>query len=312
MTKLIIVSGPSGVGKNTLVDVVLANYPNVQYFKKDTTRDERPDDRDAEANFRTQEKYDERKSKHRIALPYEVRGKDYGLPVESFAELKDNPRIICLSNFDLIESLSEAFDTTTVYVTAPADTIKQRLNLRKDSDEQRKKSIESVEKHLQDYEKSKKLFDYEITNGDDLKAAQSEMIEVFKEEVLPHRRMYNFLLPSNGEIQWSAQNALDNETGSIGNLISLPSYDEIEKKLTDAMQPFYFGRGIQPIGRTIMHGPVTVAFYAHKDRERKNIAYGSFELQGPKNDLAKTSALLEELFPELQKYGHRQVRMENK
>ena len=139
MTKLLIVSGPSGVGKNTLVDAVLSEYPHIQYFKKDTTRNKRPDDRDAEANFRTQTEYDERRSKHRIALPYEVREKDYGLPVESFAELKDNPRIVCLSNFDLIESLREAFDTTTVYVKAPIDAIKQRLTQRQDTDEQRRK-----------------------------------------------------------------------------------------------------------------------------------------------------------------------------
>ena len=194
MTKLIIVSGPSGVGKNTLVDAVLAEYPNIQYFKKDTTRDKRPDDRDAEANFRTQGEYDERRSKHRIALPYEVREEDYGLPVESFAELKDDPRIVCLSNFDLIESLSEAFDTTTVYVKAPVEVIKQRLIQREDTDEQRKKSIESVEKHLQGYEKSRELFDYEITNGEDLSVAKKEMIEVIKEELSPHRKIYHGFL----------------------------------------------------------------------------------------------------------------------
>jgi guanylate kinase len=311
MTKLVIVSGPSGVGKNTLVDAVLAQYPKIQYFKKDTARDKRPDDRDTEANFLTNEEYDERRAKHRIALPYEVRGKGYGLPVESFAELKDDPRIVCLSNFDLITSLRDAFDTTTVYVKAPVDAIKNRLTLRQDTDEQRRRSIESVEPHLLGYENFRDLFDYEITNGVDLQAAQEKMIEVIKEEVLPHRRMYNFLLPSNGETQWSAQHELDNEIGSVGDLKALPTYDEIEVKLNDAMQSFYFGSGIVPVGHVIMHGPVTVAFYAKKDRERDNVECGSFELQGPKNDLAKTGALLEQLFPELQNSKYRQVRMED-
>ena len=56
--------------------------------------------------------------------------------------------------------------------------------------------------------------------------------EVINEEVLPHRRMYNFLLPDDGT-QFGAQCELDNEMGSSGNLKSLPPYDKIRDKLKD-------------------------------------------------------------------------------
>jgi guanylate kinase len=309
MEKLIIISGPSGVGKNTLADIVIKEFPEFQYFKKITTRDKRPSDRDDEMFFLTQEEFNIEKEKYKVILPYEVRGRDYGFPVSHFGELKNSPRIICLSDFDLISSLYEAFNTTTVYVKAPIDAIKDRLTLRQDTDEQRRRSIESVESHLMDYKKFRDLFDYEITNGTDLKAAQDEMIEVIKKERLPYRGMYNFLLPTRRETQSSAQYELDNELGSIGNLKSLPTYDEIITKLENTMQPFYYGRSIYPVGFNFRHGPVTVVFYSHKDKERDNIAYGSFELQGPKKDITKTCVLIEELFPELNKNDYRQVRM---
>jgi guanylate kinase len=306
MSQLIVVSGPSGVGKNTLVDAVISNYPDIEYFKKVATRDRRPDDRDSEIDFLSLDEYQGLRANHRIALPYTLRGKDYGLPVTSFAKLKTGPKVACLGDFQLVKSLQEAFDTTTVYVTAPIDVIRKRLEGREDTPEQRAKSIEAGPKHLSDYERFKELFDYEITNGDDLQAAQDQLIEIIREEVLPHRRMYNFLMPFGDSLEGESQRELDEEGGFY---TSLPTFSEVTKKLEGVMQAFYFGRGLQPIAYMFMHGPVTMAVYARRDRERENIAEGSFELQGPKKKLAETGALLEELFPELKKYDHRQVRM---
>lgn len=288
MSKLIIVSGPSGVGKNTLVDVVLANYPMIQYFKKETTRIRRPDDRNAEANFLTKDEYNERRSRHRIALPYKVRGEDYGLPVESFAQLKDDPRIVCLSNFDLIKSLSEAFDTTTVYVTAPIDVIIQRLKQRQDTPEQRRRSIESVAEHLQSYDRFRELFDYEITNGDDLQAAKNRIMGVIKEEIAPHRKIYSGFLLNEYEFD------------------NIPNPQEIAERLkgiaTLSMSVEVPQRGAyQFVGDSI-----GLKLYTHEDNERKGVFYGRLILEGPKKNVAKTAALLEELFPALSKYNCRQ------
>jgi guanylate kinase len=306
MSQLIVVSGPSGVGKNTLVDAVISNYPSIEYFKKVATRDRRPDDRDTEIDFLSLGEYQELRSRHGVALPYRLRDNDYGLPVTSFAELKTGPKVACLGDFQLVKSLQEAFDTTTVYVTAPIDVIGERLEGREDTPEQRAKSIEAGPKHLSDYERFKELFDYEITNGDDLQAAQEQLIEIIREEVLPHRRMYNFLLPSRNKLFGEAQIELDEEGGFY---TSLPTFSEMKETLESEIPAFYFGSGLQPIAHMFMHGPVTIAFYTSKDRERENVANGSFELQGPKKKLAETGALLERLFPELKKYEHRQVRM---
>ncbi|HLD72161.1 MAG TPA: hypothetical protein VJA23_01100 [Candidatus Nanoarchaeia archaeon] len=306
MSQLLIICGPSGVGKNTLTDAIIREYPYLKYFRKITTRDKRPDDRDTEARFVTGGEYEGLRLQHRIALPYEIRSNNYGLPVDSFADLKNGPRIVCLGDFQLIQSLHDAFDTTTVYVTAPIDLIIKRLEAREDTLPQRQKSIEAVPTHLKDYDRFKKLFDYEITNGVDLKAAQEKLLDIVREEILSHRLIYNFLMPRSESDQRQAQKELNQEGNGYQ---SLPTFDNIKQRLEKAMTPFYVGRGIHPLHYSFMHGPIILSFYGSKDRERSQVAFGSFELQGPKKKLAKTGDLLKELFPELEEYGSRQVRV---
>jgi len=152
----------------------------------------------------------------------------------------------------------------------------------------------------------KKLFDYEITNGVDLKAAQEKLLDIVREEILSHRLIYNFLMPRSESDQRQAQKELNQEGNGYQ---SLPTFDNIKQRLEKAMTPFYVGRGIHPLHYSFMHGPIILSFYGSKDRERSQVAFGSFELQGPKKKLAKTGDLLKELFPELEEYGSRQVRV---
>ena len=148
--------------------------------------------------------------------------------------------------------------------------------------------------------------DYKITNGIDLKAAQEKLLDIVKEEILPHRLIYNFLMPRSESDQRQAQKELNQEGNGYQ---SLPTFDNIKQRLEKAMTPFYVGRGIHPLHYSFMHGPIILSFYGSKDRERSQVAFGSFELQGPKKKLAKTGDLLKELFPELEEYGSRQVRV---
>jgi len=312
MYPLLILSGPSGVGKSTLADAVIEENSNIGYFRKITTRDKRPYDRDAEASFVTQKEYDELRSQHKIVFSYEIKGHDYGIPIDSFADLKNGPRIACLGNFQLIQSLYDAFNATTIYVTAPIEDIIERIKKREDTPEQRQKSIDACPKHLSDYERFKELFEYEITNGDNLKVAQEELLDIVNEKILPHRSIYNFLMPKSEREQREAQNELDKEARfnrSSSPLKSLPTFTEMRKRLEEAMTPFYVGRGFRPLHYSFMHGPVTLSLYRSREKERNYVDFGSFELQGPKNKLAETKLLLEELFPELIEYRSKRFRM---
>ncbi len=48
---LFVVSGPSGAGKDTLVDALLTRMPRVRYSVSATTRAPRPDEREGEHYF---------------------------------------------------------------------------------------------------------------------------------------------------------------------------------------------------------------------------------------------------------------------
>ncbi|HEY1868672.1 MAG TPA: guanylate kinase, partial [Candidatus Cybelea sp.] len=48
---LFVVSGPSGAGKDTLVEGLRANRPSLRYSVSATTREARPEERDGEHYF---------------------------------------------------------------------------------------------------------------------------------------------------------------------------------------------------------------------------------------------------------------------
>ena len=210
MSHLFIVSGPSGVGKNTLIDYAIEESPGLGYFPKIVCRDKRPDDRDEEARFVSEQKYDELVGKKQIALPYTLRGKKYGLPVSSLASLKEYTRICALGDFELVKALRDSFETTTIYVEANLETIAQRVNSRQDTSEQKAKSIESGPKHLIDYQqKWRDIFDYELHNGEDLQKAQNELLRIVREETEHTVHQYNFLTAGGGNNQTQAQEELN-------------------------------------------------------------------------------------------------------
>ena len=290
MSQLIIVSGPSGVGKNTLVDVISSRFPHIKYFKKDTTRTKRPDDRDAEANFLSQEEFDAKKAKFGIALEYRVRGKDYGLPMDSFAELKEEPRVICLSDFELIKALQNSFDTITMYIKAEEKDIIQRLKDRKDTEEQRAKSIKSVAKHLQAYKNYKELFDYEIINGDNLDVSYFQMMKIMHNEV--EEKILNY----NISINLPKRTSSPLITQAIDSVLNKHNI----AKLLEG------GRNFETSNGGIAHELVgdgviirTVRYPIEEDRIYK----ARVSIRGLRRKILKASYAMEENIPELKKFA---------
>jgi guanylate kinase len=78
---LFVVSGPSGAGKDTLVDAVLARMPRLQYSVSATTRAPRPGEREGEHYFFvTREAFEARQAVGGFLESREYNGHLYGTP----------------------------------------------------------------------------------------------------------------------------------------------------------------------------------------------------------------------------------------
>ncbi|HTX60300.1 MAG TPA: guanylate kinase [Verrucomicrobiae bacterium] len=78
---LFVVSGPSGAGKDTLVEALRARTPRLRYSISATTRKPRPEERDGEHYFfLTQHEFDRRASSGGLLEWKEYNGNLYGTP----------------------------------------------------------------------------------------------------------------------------------------------------------------------------------------------------------------------------------------
>jgi guanylate kinase len=78
---LVVVSGPSGAGKDTLFDALRAQRPSLRYSVSATTRAPRPDERDGEHYFfLSREEFERRRSAGGFLEWREYNGNLYGTP----------------------------------------------------------------------------------------------------------------------------------------------------------------------------------------------------------------------------------------
>jgi guanylate kinase len=78
---LFVVSGPSGAGKDTLVEALLGNLPRLRYSISATTRAPRPDERDEEHYFFvSKEEFERRRDAGAMLETREYNGNLYGTP----------------------------------------------------------------------------------------------------------------------------------------------------------------------------------------------------------------------------------------
>ena len=80
--QLIVLSGPSGVGKSTVVKALLQYKPKIQFSVSATTRPKRPDEEEGKSYFFvTREKFEEMLQEDALLEHAEYAGNYYGTPV---------------------------------------------------------------------------------------------------------------------------------------------------------------------------------------------------------------------------------------
>jgi hypothetical protein len=88
----------------------------------------------------------------------------------------------------------------------------------------------------------------------------------------------------------------------------MPGRSEMAERLKDIAKLSMFIENSSKGVYQFVGDSIGIKLYVNEDKERKGVFYGRFVLEGPKNNVAKTALLLEERFPALSKYGHKQER----
>ncbi len=178
--KLIVVSGPSGAGKDTLIQAALEAIPELTLIASATTREPRKGEVDGKDHvFLSREEFERWTDEDRLLEWAEYSGNLYGTPKQSVQELLDSGRSVILRiELQGARQVKERRpDAVMVFVRAPSlEETRRRLESRATE------TSESVESRMATAVKevaARDEFDYEIVNAD-REQASSEMIEIME------------------------------------------------------------------------------------------------------------------------------------
>lgn len=179
---LLVVSGPSGVGKGTLVDRLIAARPDCSLSISATTRARRPHETDSvEYFFLSREEFERRREAGHFLESAEVHGQLYGTPRAFVEERLGEGRIVVLE-VDVQGGASirrSDRSAVSVFVSPPSiDALRQRLlgrgTDRADVVEQRLRNAPAEMAQMLEY-------DYVVLN-DDLELATARIVAIVDAE----------------------------------------------------------------------------------------------------------------------------------
>ena len=191
--RLIIISGPSGSGKDTIIKNVLSRLPEVKFSISSITRPMREGEVEGEKyNFVSRE-YFEDMIKNNLLLEYNnYIGNYYGTPRKPIDDAIENgEEIIIEVDTNGAANIRKLVDgTISVFIMPPSiEELRRRLSSRAtDSDEVIEKRMRSAIEEIA----CAKDYDYIVVN-DDLDTAVDDFIDVIKADRLKTERK-NYLI----------------------------------------------------------------------------------------------------------------------
>ena len=180
--KLFVISGPSGVGKNTLLNAVVARSERVRYSISATSRAMRPGEVDGKSYyFVTKEQFRELIQNDSLLEYAEYVGNYYGTPIQPIRESIE-AGVDIVMDVDVVGALKikkRLPAAVLVFVTAPSFTaLRDRLLHR--GDVAPDVMAERLERARWEYEQAPK-YDYIILN-DEVEHAVSELMAIMTAE----------------------------------------------------------------------------------------------------------------------------------
>ena len=140
-SKLFVISGPSGVGKDTILNQMKKIYPSNHYVVTVTTRKKRVNEIDGKDYFFvTNEKFQDMIDSNEFLEWATVYNNNYGVPKNQvFLALSENKNVIIKADIQGAKTIKNTIDgTTTIFINPPdisklADHLSSRMSESKES-----------------------------------------------------------------------------------------------------------------------------------------------------------------------------------
>jgi len=179
---LFVLSGPSGVGKGTVLEALMKNFKEVEYSVSATTRERRPGEIDGEDYFFiSEERFKELKKNDKFIESAKVHNNYYGTPKKyvdrTLAEGKD---IILEIDIQGAKQVKEKYPNAVfIFLKPPSiEELKNRLQKRNtENDKTKKVRLKNAKTEIQEISE----YDYTILN-DEVENAVSELKRVILKE----------------------------------------------------------------------------------------------------------------------------------
>ncbi len=179
---LFVFSGPSGVGKGTVLDRLFEKYDGVEYSISMTTRSPREHETDGEDYyFVSKEKFEEIKEENGFIEWACVHGNYYGTPKKFVIKALEEGRDIVLEiDIQGAKQVRETFpDSVFIFLEPPSfSALEERLaNRDSETNETKKIRLENAREEIEEAS----MYDYRVVN-DDIDRAVEELIQIFEKE----------------------------------------------------------------------------------------------------------------------------------
>ena len=177
---LVVVSGPSGAGKGTVLAHAIRNYPNLQYSVSVTTREPRPGEVDGvNYYFVTKDRFKDMLAGGELLEHQQVYGNFYGTPKQKVLDkLEEGFDVVLEIDVKGALDIKNKFPQAVMIFLTPVNrsTIEERLRGRDtETEEQLKVRIESAIDEI----KQAVFYDYIVVNEDAEKGAE-DIINIIK------------------------------------------------------------------------------------------------------------------------------------
>ena len=179
---LFVLSGPSGVGKGTVLEGLMDDYNDINYSISVTTRTPREGEINGDDYFFvSKEKFDEMKEKNQFLETAKVHGNFYGTPRHYVEEcLKKGEDIILEIDIQGAKQIKKEFDDAVYIFLLPPnyEELKTRLEKREsETAESLKRRLKNASEEISEVEN----YDYSIVN-DKVEDTVEEVKRVIKKE----------------------------------------------------------------------------------------------------------------------------------